>query len=46
VCILFICEQGIVSIKKESRRIYAEKDEKGLFEVSAVCLMGNRLLLV
>ncbi len=45
MCLLYLSEQGI-SIKKEGRRIYVEKDDTELFEiqtrkVSAVCLVGN-----
>lgn len=45
MCLLFIYNQG-ATIKKESRRIFAEKEDKELFEIqtrkiSSVSLMGN-----
>ena len=45
MCLLVLSEQG-VTVKRESRRVYAEKDDTELFEiqtrkVSAVAVVGN-----
>lgn len=45
MCLLVLSEQGI-TVKRESRRVYAEKDDQELFEIqtrkiSAVAVMGN-----